>query len=154
MKTVPFQIIMTDDDDDDRFLVGNLFSQHYPDCVLRFAENGHELIQLVEDTHAAATSLILLDLNMPVMNGFGALRYLKQSPDFQHIPIVVLSTSREQQDIDKSYALGANAFLSKPASYSDLKFLVDRLHEFWLIVAKTPGQAIWRPSNDPLVRTD
>lgn len=141
---------MTDDDEDDRYLIGNLFSKHYPDCVLRFAENGQELIELVEAPNAVATSLILLDLNMPVMNGFGALRHLKQSPNFQHIPIVVLTTSKEQQDVDQSYALGANAFLSKPATYNDLKFLVDQLHEFWLVMAKTPGHAIWKQASEPL----
>jgi CheY-like chemotaxis protein len=140
----PYQLIMTDDDEDDRYMVGKLFGQHYPDCVLRFAENGQELIKLVEDPGTTPTALILLDLNMPVMNGFEALKYLKESPDFQHIPIVILSTSREQQDIDHSYALGANAFLSKPATYADLTYLVDQLHGFWLSTAKTPGQAIWR----------
>lgn len=139
MALTTYQVIIADDDEDDRFIVGSLFRQYCPDCVFRFAENGQEVIQIVEASNEPTTALILLDLNMPVLNGFDTLRYLKGTAHLRHIPVVILTTSGEPSDVDQSYALGANAFLTKPGDHDELTTMVMRLCDFWLRVAPLPG---------------
>lgn len=139
MALMPYQVIIADDDEDDRFIIGSLFREHCPDCGFRFAENGQELIDLVEVSNEPPTALILLDLNMPVLNGFDTLRYLKGSAPLRHIPVVVLTTSGESSDVDQSYALGANAFMTKPSNHDDLTMMMMRLCDFWLRLARLPG---------------
>lgn len=139
MALTNYQVVIADDDEDDRFIIGDLFRQHCPDCVFRFAENGQKLIDLVEASDGPPTALILLDLNMPVLNGFDTLRYLKGAAHLRHIPVVVLTTSGEPSDVDQSYALGANAFMTKPGDHDDLALMVKRLYEFWLRMARLPG---------------
>lgn len=139
MALVPYQVIIADDDEDDRFIIGNLFRQYRPDCVFRFAENGQELIDLVEAPDEPAIALILLDLNMPVLNGSDTLRYLKGAAHLRQIPVVILTTSGEPSDVDQSYALGANAFMTKPSDHDELTMMVMRLCDFWLRMARLPS---------------
>lgn len=139
MTTQPtHQIILADDDEDDRLLIGSLFSQHCPDYAIRFAENGQELLDLLAEPDNLPVSLILLDLNMPVLGGFDTLRHLKGDGPRRSIPVVVLTTSEEPEDINRSYALGANAFLTKPSGHADLRMMVVQLRDFWLKLARLP----------------
>ncbi len=132
------QIVMADDDEDDRLLVGSLFEQHCPECTLSFAENGQELIDMIENSNAPPPALILLDLNMPILNGFGALQRIKTAAHLQKIPVVILSTSAEPVDVNRSYALGVNAYLTKPARHDELKAMVLKLSGFWFNLASLP----------------
>ncbi|WP_375448431.1 response regulator [uncultured Fibrella sp.] len=133
------QIILVDDDEDDRLLIGSLLTQHCPGHTLRFAENGQELLDLLNEPDGLPVSLILLDLNMPVLGGFDTLRYLKGEGTQRSTPVVVLTTSEEPDDINRSYALGANAFLTKPAGHADLRTMVLQLRDFWLKLVRLPN---------------
>jgi two-component system response regulator len=81
---------------------------------------------------------ILLDLNMPRMDGRKALLFLKSDPDLKKIPVVVLSTSRAEEDVLRSYNLGANSFIIKPSDFLGLLSMAESLAKYWLAVVELP----------------
>lgn len=133
-----YTVLMVDDDEDDQLMIGNLFSHHCSGLSFDGVQNGQELIDRLEKPGELPPSLILLDLNMPLMNGFEVLEQLRASERLRAIPVVVLTNSEAEQDIWQSYALGANAFLTKPRGYEDLQTLVLHLRDFWLRQAHLP----------------
>lgn len=132
---------MADDDEDDQMLIRGLFRQHCPDYPLDMVQNGQELIDQLEGGGGPVPSLILLDLNMPLLGGFEVLRHLRDSERLRTVPVVVLTTSADERDINQSYALGANAFLTKPGSHAELQAMVLHLRDFWLRQARLPTVA-------------
>jgi chemotaxis family two-component system response regulator Rcp1 len=90
---------------------------------------------------AGATSpgMILLDLNLPLKNGFEVLQEIKQDETLKHIPVVVLTTSQAEQDIVKSYDLYANAFITKPVDLEQFFSVVKAIEGFWLEIVKLPA---------------
>ncbi len=97
-----------------------------------FIENGDELMRTLADcTENDYPSLILLDLNMPGMLGMQALKEIKENPQYTHIPTIVLTTSTLLTDRSASYSLGANCFLSKPPSYTELVSLTNAIARLW-----------------------
>lgn len=99
-------------------------------------ENGSSM----EGEEVFRPDLILLDLNMPRMDGREALREIKSDPDLRRIPVVVLTTSEADQDILQSYNLGVNAFVTKPVSFDDLTDAMDSLSAFWFDLVKLPPE--------------
>jgi two-component system response regulator len=139
-------ILLAEDDPDDRFLLINAVRRSNLPVPVQVVGNGEELMDYLHRRGAYAgpgvaprPSLILLDLNMPRKDGREALREIKSTPDLRPIPVVVLTTSRSQQDIDQSYDLGVNAFLSKPNSIDDLTNAVQILHDFWFRTVRLPA---------------
>src|SRR5262245_10189964 len=116
-----FTILMAEDDEDDRLLTDEAFKLAGLNGKLDFVKYGNELIAYL--TQSAKTppnstprpSIILLDLNMPRKDGREVLRELKAHPTWKRIPIIVLTTSSDQEDIDLAYELGANSFVCKPS---------------------------------------
>ena len=111
-------VLVAEDDEDDRFLIAEAF-KCFTSKKVDFVENGEELINYLQ-RNKQNTSLILLDLNMPVMDGREALKIIHQDPDLSKIPIVVLTTSREEADQRFCKKNGAKVFLTKPSSFDDL----------------------------------
>src|SRR5437016_7036542 len=112
-------IVMAEDDADDRLLVKDAMAECHLEADLRFVENGEELLDYLlrrgkHFSNSPRPGLILLDLNMPKMDGREALKVIKADADLRRIPVVVLTTSRADTDIDGIYELGANSFISKP----------------------------------------
>ncbi|QMW02705.1 response regulator [Spirosoma foliorum] len=123
-------VFIADDDEDDRLLLKYAFAQHSPECELIFAEDGLALL----DALAQLTSepcLIILDLNMPRLNGLEALQVLRLSTQYKHTPIVILTTSSDSTDRQDAYALGANEYLIKPISVDLLGQMVLHLRKAW-----------------------
>ncbi|GAB4043780.1 response regulator [Spirosoma litoris] len=123
-------VFIADDDEDDRLLLKYAFTQHSPECELIFAEDGLALL----DALAQLTSepcLIILDLNMPRLNGLEALQVLRLSTQYKHTPIVILTTSSDATDRQDAYALGANEYLIKPISLDLLGQMVLHLRKAW-----------------------
>jgi len=87
---------------------------------------------------AARPDLILLDLNLPRKNGREVLEEIKTDPAFQHIPVVILTTSRAEQDVLESYRLRANAFVTKPVDLDQFLKVVSSIEQFWLEIVKLP----------------
>jgi CheY-like chemotaxis protein len=87
---------------------------------------------------STVTALILLDLNMPRKDGREALREIKASPQLRHIPVVVLTTSKAEEDIVRSYELGVNSFIIKPVTFGGFVEAVKVLGRYWFELVKLP----------------
>ena len=141
----PIHILLADDDEDDRYLVLEAFRQQYPDSRLTMVEDGEELLEFLERRAAYQNvlpdlpDLILLDLNMPRIDGRDVLRQLKQNPSWRHIPVVVLTTSDAQPDIQRSYLDGANSFITKPNNFNGLLHTAHILGQYWFKVVTIPS---------------
>ena len=132
-------ILMVDDDPDDFFLARDAFMQIGLQADFQLLSDGEELMDYLyrrgkftglENTPFPC--LILLDLNMPRKNGREALSEIKKDPEFSRIPIVIYTTSMEEDDISRSYELGASSFITKPATFDALVEVMRLLGERWL----------------------
>lgn len=141
----PITILVAEDDADDRMLLKEAFDENRLSNDLRFVENGEELIAYLRREGPFATpgeapypGLILLDLNMPRMDGREALRMIKADPLLQRIPIVVLTTSKAEEDVARTYDLGVSSFITKPATFEGLLKVVRVLNQYWIEIVQLP----------------
>ena len=144
----PVPILMAEDDPDDRLLVSDAFSDASVTSPLFFVEDGEELMDYLnrrgaysDTTRYPTPGLILLDLNMPRKNGREALFEIKSDPLLRKIPVIVMSTSRSDEDIERSYRDGVNSFITKPSSFSGFLDVVRTLSRYWLDVVELPAPA-------------
>jgi CheY-like chemotaxis protein len=138
----PIIILMADDDADDRMLTKEALEESRVLNDLRFVEDGEELMAFLkrEGQYADAPrpGLILLDLNMPRKDGREALKEIKADPDLRRIPVVVMTTSKAEEDIFKSYDLGASSFITKPVTFDRLVELMRTLGQYWVEFVELP----------------
>lgn len=140
----PITILIADDDPDDRMLVQDAFAENELAVNFYFVEDGEELLNYLNhrgdynEKTAPRPDLILLDLNMPRMDGREALEYIKNNDTLKSIPVIVLTTSHEELDIIKSYDLGVNSFITKPVTFNELVDVVKRLGEYWFGIVELP----------------
>ena len=132
------RIVVTDDDSEDRFIMQMAFSELGIANPVVYLQDGVELMYYLHNPQPVLPSLILLDLNMPRMDGKQALKQIKSHSVFCSIPVLVLTTSATQKDVDECYSLGANGYLVKPHEYSALLELLRSIQYFWLDMAKLP----------------
>ena len=127
-------ILIVDDDLDDREIMRDAFmSNHKNHREYVFMENGDLLLQYLEDGDGVPSpALIMLDLNMPGKDGREALKEIKGSERFRHIPTVVFTTSSSQKDMQVSYDLGANCFITKPDTFNKLVEITNSIAQLWL----------------------
>lgn len=140
-------ILLAEDDPDDRLLTRRALEKSRIANEFAAVENGEELMRYLhregeysDPEDAPRPGLILLDLNMPRMDGREALRKIKSDPELRRIPVVVLTTSEAEQDILQSYDLGVNAFVTKPVTFEGLADAVQALGEFWFDIVKLPPE--------------
>lgn len=130
-------VLMVDDDEEDCFLANKAFRESGVEAVFFRVEDGMELMDyLLERSGSEANilpSLILLDLNMPRKDGREALLEIKAIPALQHIPIVILSTSKEERDISFAMEAGAKSFITKPGTFDEWVEIMKSLAERWLV---------------------
>ena len=119
-------VFIVDDDDDDRFMLWQAFQKHHPGFLLYTFSNGQELLDHLTD-YADRPDLIILDLNMPVLDGFATLKRLKLSSQLRTIPTVILGSSFETNDNLRANEVGTGTVLVKPTSYSELVRLTNQL---------------------------
>lgn len=133
-------ILMAEDDDDDHMIVEKALKEAGLSVSLVRVRDGEELMEYLQKRRSPAhlPSLILLDLNMPRKDGREALREIKSDLDFCRIPVVVLTTSSAEQDVDRMYELGVSSFIRKPENYEDLVTAMRTLVDFWFRHAKLP----------------
>jgi two-component system response regulator len=136
-------VLMADDDMDDKNMLEVLFEERKYDTTIEFVSNGLELIcylDEIKDTHNRHyPNYILLDLNMPKMDGRQALAEIKKNPLYRKIPVIIFSTTNNQVEIKRCYELGANTYVVKPSSYSNLLQTIDVINSYWLKTAEIPS---------------
>lgn len=111
------QILLADDDQEDRFIMAEGFKELGLDNVISFVEDGTQVLDYLDAKGAEGLNLIILDLNMPRLNGTETLRVLKENPKYFHIPVVILSTSVNELEKKSCLDLGAKDYLIKPVKY-------------------------------------
>jgi CheY-like chemotaxis protein len=138
-------IVMADDDEDDQLLAREALAENRLANPIQFVSDGEQLLAYLrnqppfEDREACPRpGLILLDLNMPRMDGREALREIKADPDLRSIPVVVLTTSKAEEDILRTYDLGANSYITKPVSFDGLIEVMGSLGGYWLGIVQLP----------------
>ena len=145
MNGNPIVILMADDDADDRMLTRDALEESRVLNELRFVEDGEELMEYltrkgkysnIEDS--PRPGLILLDLNMPKKDGREALKEIKSDPNLRRIPVVIMTTSKAEEDIFRSYDLGASSFITKPVTFDRLVELMRTLGEYWVEFVELP----------------
>jgi two-component system response regulator len=147
----PITILMADDDEEDRELTRDALQDSRLAKQMKFVVDGQELIDYLRRQgryaerlrDAPRPGIILLDLNMPRMDGREALAEIKSDQSLRAIPIVVLTTSKDQEDVTRTYALGANSFISKPVTHTGLVDVMRSLTKYWLEVVELPISADW-----------
>ncbi len=121
---------VVDDDEDDQLFIRSAFESGQPPIRVRILNDGVELLPRLAEC-SELPRLILLDINMPLKNGFETLKELRSLPKYEHLPVVMLTTSATEAEHSRSLALGANQFLTKPLSMSQLKLLAQELSQRW-----------------------
>lgn len=144
--TRPVTILMADDDPDDRQMTREAFEESRLVNDLRFVEDGAELMDYLRRRHTYADpassprpGLILLDLNMPKKDGREALREIKADPLLRTIRVVVLTTSKAEEDILRTYDLGAESFVTKPVTFTGFVVVIATMGKYWLQIVELPA---------------
>jgi CheY-like chemotaxis protein len=138
----PIEILLVDDNDDDVVLLEESFRDSRFLNLLQVVHDGEEAIRYLrrQGTYQSAKTpgLVLLDINMPKMNGFEVLQVMKADPLLKTIPVVMLTTSTRDEDIARSYDGGACSFVSKPVSLDKLKEVIKQFMLYWTLVSVIP----------------
>jgi two-component system, response regulator len=135
---------MADDDPDDRILMKEALEENNLPSNIDFVEDGKELLDYLHRRGQFAKKetfkpgLILLDLNMPKMDGREALRLVKSDPLLRRIPVVVLTTSKAEEDVFKTYDLGVNSFICKPVKFEELVQITKEIGIYWFSTVALP----------------
>lgn len=141
----PVAILMAEDDPDDRFLSEEALKEARVINELHVVEDGEELMDYLcrrgrfeLPASSPRPGLILLDLNLPKKDGREALKEIKSSPSLRRIPVVVLTTSRAEEDILRTYDLGVSGYITKPISLTALVNVMKVLGDYWLEIVELP----------------
>jgi CheY-like chemotaxis protein len=141
----PVTILVADDDPDDRQMTKEALEENYLINDLRFVVDGEDLMHYLnrdgkytDPQSSPRPGLILLDLNMPKKDGREALKEIKNHPTLKRIPVIVLTTSKTEEDILRSYNLGVNCFITKPVSFRDLIDVTKSIGQYWFEIVELP----------------
>jgi len=139
-------ILMADDDAEDREFASEALEEARIANPLHFVEDGEQLLDYLNRQGDFAElegqplpGLILLDLNMPRMDGREALAQIKSSPELRRIPVVILTTSKAEEDVLRTYDLGVNSYITKPVDFDGLVDLMRALGRYWFEIVELPG---------------
>lgn len=143
----PITILMADDDADDRLMTREAFEESRLANDLRFVHDGEELLDYLkrrgpyaDPASSPRPGLILLDLNMPRKDGREALREIKADPELRRIRVIIMTTSKAEEDIFRTYDLSAASYVTKPVTFEALVDVVRTLGKYWLEIVELPGE--------------
>jgi two-component system response regulator len=146
-ETRPITILLADDDEDDRLMTRDALRDARLHNPLRTVIDGVELMEYLrregkysDPDESPRPGMILLDLNMPRMDGREALGAIKGDPDLRSIPVVVLTTSKAEEDVVRSYDLGVNSFITKPVTFLGLVEVMKVFSRYWLEIVDLPPE--------------
>jgi len=144
MNTKPVEILLVEDNEGDVGLVEEVFEEAKIRNIIHVAEDGEEamlfLNKEVPYVDAPTPDIILLDLNLPQKDGREVLEEIKTDENLKRIPVVVLTTSKAEEDIIKSYDLHANSYITKPVDFDQFIRVVRSIENFWLEVVRLPNE--------------
>ncbi|MEA5572471.1 response regulator [Calothrix sp. UHCC 0171] len=139
------RILLADDDEDDCMLAREALAESQLSSELCVVKDGEELLDYLYHRGEYANpdiyprpNLILLDLNMPKKDGREALKEIKNDPKLRQIPVIVLTTSKAEEDISRTYYLGANSFIIKPMNFPSLVKMMQSIGNYWLEIVELP----------------
>src|SRR5260221_14415112 len=142
---LPITILLADDDEEDRAMTEEALKESRLANDIRFVTDSEELVdylrqrgEFANGSAAPTPGLILLDLNMPRKDGREALAEIKADPRLRHIPVVVLTTSKAEEDIVRSYDLGVNSFITKPVTFDGLVEAMSVFTQYWFEIVALP----------------
>jgi len=143
----PITILLADDDPDDRMLARDALVESRVANDLRFVVDGEELMEYLrreakyeDPAESPWPGVILLDLNMPRKDGREALKEIKADPRLRRIPVVVLTTSKAEEDVYKTYDLGVSSFITKPITFEGLVEVMKTLGKYWIEIVDLPTE--------------
>jgi CheY-like chemotaxis protein len=138
----PVHILLVEDNEGDIFLTTEAFENSKVQTELTVVRDGKAAIDFLKKEGEYATAkdadMLLLDLNLPKRNGFEVLQFVKQNTKLNHIPVIILSTSSAERDINKCYENYANCYITKPVDIENLFSIISQFEKFWLSTVKLP----------------
>jgi CheY-like chemotaxis protein len=141
----PISILLADDDADDRMLAKDALAECRVSNPVHTVEDGEELMDYLHRrggytnlSQEPLPGLVLLDLKMPRKDGREALKEIKSDPKLRRIPIIVMTTSRAEEDIYRTYDLGVNSFICKPVTFAALVEVMKTLSKYWIEIVELP----------------
>ena len=144
-ERMPITILVADDDEEDQLMTRDALTESRLANDVRFVADGEELTDYLfrrgayaDAADAPVPGLILLDLNMPKKDGREVLAEIKSDPTLRQIPVVVLTTSKTEEDIVRTYALGVNSFITKPVTFDGLVEAMTVFTQYWFEIVALP----------------
>lgn len=141
-------ILLVEDNIDDYNAAMRSFKAAHLDNPVHWSSTGRDALEYLKSEGSYAQSpsrelpgLILLDLNMPGLDGRAVLESAKQNPSLKKIPIIILTTSSDERDVRQCYELGASTYIQKPVSFDGLINAIKRLKDYWFGIAILPGES-------------
>ncbi|MBX3209185.1 MAG: response regulator [Labilithrix sp.] len=144
-RTIDHVILLVEDNEDDAALALRAFRKHEPNREIHVAEDGVVALEFLHGKPGASPSaplprVVLLDLKLPKLDGFQVLERIRHEPRTSNLPVVMLTSSAEHTDIERSYALGANSYVRKPISFVEFLDAAKQLGDYWLSLNLTAPQ--------------
>ncbi len=143
----PIQIVIAEDDPDDRLRIEEALAEARLANGIKFVADGVELLEYLRGTgrycdlsRGFLPGLVLLDLNMPRMDGREVLKEIKEDPILRRVPVAVLTTSSAQEDIRRTYDLGVNSFITKPVTFERLVAVMQSITNYWFQIVHLPSE--------------
>lgn len=144
-KSKMIDILIAEDDEEDRMLIRDALAESRLKNNIQFVEDGEQLLDYLRNEGKYADKvmyprpgLILLDLNMPRKDGREALTEIKADDSLRTIPVIVLTTSKAEEDILKTYNLGVSSFITKPVNFNSLVNIMQTLKKYWFEIVELP----------------
>ena len=137
------KILLAEDSRDDFFFISEALEKAAFKHRLEWVADGPKALQYLEENYPGnLPSMILLDINMPKLNGHEVLRRIKADPRFKNILVVVLTSSRFELDVERAYDEGASSYITKNTNFNKLVEVLNSLYKFWFEIAKTPRNLV------------
>jgi CheY-like chemotaxis protein len=137
-----YHILVAEDDADDRYLLQTAFSENGNKEPVKFVNDGVELMAYLDKVHTELPTaessfpcFIMLDLNMPKKDGKEVLKIIKEHPTYKKIPVIIFTTTKNDQEIKRCYELGANTYVVKPVSFDVLMSVLEGIRSYWFTIA-------------------
>ena len=140
------KILLIEDDPDHAELILDIFGIEDVENEVLLMKDGQDAIDYLQHTGSSGNEkhtqigLVILDLNLPKVNGMDVLKSLKKNPGYCSIPVVILSTNSDQDTISEAYRNGADGYVTKPISYDEFVEKIESLKSYWLMASTLPGQ--------------